>query len=290
MKLNRYVLLIVLACLWGPSFMLIKIAVNYASPLAISTFRILIGTVALFGILRLKKASLSMGSVPWHHFAVSGILNMALPYSLISWSEQHIDSALAGILNGLTPFFTILISFQWHRNEKPGGYKVLGMLIGFAGLCCLLWPYLSESNSNSTLGIVLVATAAASYGAAAIYIKKNLAGQRPLIAPAYQLLFAGATLLPFLLAFGNPKQLTEVDAAFWWSVCSLGLLGTALAYIVYFKIIENSDASFLTLVTYIMPAISVVLGIVFLEERVYWNTYAGGLFIVVGVWTTNRKS
>lgn len=289
MKIKNYLLLLLLACLWGPSFMFIKIAVQQASPLAISTFRIVIGATILFIILAIKKASLRKGTIPWYYFAISGFLNMALPYSLISWGEQYIDSALAGILNGLTPFFTLFITFFWNKEEKLGVYKIIGTLMGFGGLCFLLVPYINTGNLGSVLGIFLVSLAAASYGLAAVFIKKKLTGLRPLIAPAYQLLYASFMLLPVFLTFGNPSSLPQVDSAFWLAIASLGFFGTAMAYIVYFKIIERAEASFLTLVTYLMPVISVILGIVFLDERIYWNVYAGAALIVLGLFITNQK-
>lgn len=290
MQIKNYSLLLLLACLWGPSFMFIKIAVQEASPLAISSFRIIIGAAILFLILRVRKAALSKGNIPWHFFALSGFFNMALPYSLISWGEQYIDSALAGILNGLTPFFTLFITYFWNKEEKLGIYKIAGALMGFMGLCLLLFPYINTGSLGSVFGVTLVAIAAASYGLAAVYIKKKLTGLKPLIAPAYQLLYASLILSPVFIVFGNPSAIPEVDSSFWWAIASLGFFGTAMAYIVYFKIIERTDASFLTLVTYLMPVISVILGIVFLDEQIYWNVYAGAALIVLGLIVTNQNS
>jgi drug/metabolite transporter (DMT)-like permease len=167
--------------------------------------------------------------------------------------------------------------------------KVLGTSLGFVGLCFLLIPYIKEGNSASILGIVLVSIAAASYGWAAVYTKRKLAGLKPLIAPAYQLLMASVILVPIYSITSRPSQLINVASSFWIAIACLGFFGTAMAYIVYFKIIERADASFLTLVTYLIPVISVLLGTVFLNEKLYWNVYVGAALIVTGLISANAK-
>ncbi|HWA33008.1 MAG TPA: DMT family transporter, partial [Cyclobacteriaceae bacterium] len=140
-KARDYFLLLFLACLWGPSFLLIKVAVVQASPLAVATFRILLGSFILLAILRIRRTVFTLNMDLTRKFMISGFVNMSLPYILIASGEQYIDSALAGILNGLTPFFALLFVALGNRQEKLGTRKIIGVVLGFAGLCVLLFPH-----------------------------------------------------------------------------------------------------------------------------------------------------
>jgi drug/metabolite transporter (DMT)-like permease len=279
-KTRDYLLLILLACMWGPSFLLIKIAVVQASPLAVATFRILTGSLILIVILKLRGTPISMNRDLAKKFMISGFFNMSLPYILIASGEQYIESALAGILNGLTPFFALLFVAAGNRGEKLGTKKIIGVVLGFAGLCVLLFPHFRDRNIDSLTGVLLVTIAAACYGWATVYTKKNLVGLPPLVAPAFQLFMGGILLIPALLLFGEPARIAETHASFWLAIGCLSVFGTAMAYFLYFKIIENTEASFVTLVTYIVPIISIALGVLVLGEQITWSSMLGAIIIL----------
>ncbi len=279
-KARDYLLLFFLACLWGPSFLLIKVAVAQASPLAVATFRILIGSFILLAVLKIRGTAFKMNRDLARKFAISGFVNMSLPYILIASGEQYIDSALAGILNGLTPFFALLFVALGNREGKLGTKKIIGVVLGFAGLCVLLFPHFRDNNIKSLTGVLLVTMAAACYGWATVYTKKNLVGLPPLVAPAYQLFMGGILLIPMLLIFGEPSRILDTQLNFWLAIGSLSIFGTALAYFVYFKIIENTEASFVTFVTYIVPIISIALGVLVLREEITWSSAIGAIIIL----------
>jgi drug/metabolite transporter (DMT)-like permease len=278
-RARDYFLLLLLACLWGPSFLLIKIAVVQASPLAIATFRILLGSFILLAVLKIRGTAFTMNFDLAKKFMISGFVNMSLPYILIASGEQYIDSALAGILNGLTPFFALLF-VAIGSQEKLGTKKIIGVALGFAGLCILLFPHFRDNNIQSLTGVLLVTVAAGCYGWATVYTKKNLVGLPPLVAPAFQLFMGGILLIPILLLFGEPGRIMETHISFWLAIGSLSIFGTALAYFVYFKIIENTEASFVTLVTYIVPIISIALGVLVLNEEITWSSGIGAVVIL----------
>jgi drug/metabolite transporter (DMT)-like permease len=282
-RARDYFLLLFLACLWGPSFLLIKIAVVQASPLAVATFRILLGSVILLTVLKIRRTAFSMNMDLAKKFMISGFVNMSLPYILIASGEQYIDSALAGILNGLTPFFALLFVAIGNRHESLGTKKLIGVALGFAGLCVLLFPHFRDNNIKSLTGVLLVTVAAACYGWATVYTKKNLVGLPPLVAPAFQLLMGGMLLIPILFLFGEPARILDTHLSFWLAIGSLSIFGTALAYFVYFKIIENTEASFVTLVTYIVPIISIALGVLVLNEQITWSSAIGAIIILASI-------
>jgi drug/metabolite transporter (DMT)-like permease len=282
-KPRDYVLLLLLACLWGPSFLLIKIAVGQASPLAVATLRILSGSCILIIVLKLRGTKVDMNWDLAKKFMVSGFFNMSLPYILIASGEQYIDSALAGILNGLTPFFALLFVTIGSREERLSTRKIIGVVLGFAGLCVLLFPHFRDRNMASLTGVLLVTVAAACYGWATVYTKKNLVGLPPLVAPAFQLLMGGILLIPVLLIFGEPGRILKAEFSFWLAIASLSLFGTALAYFLYFKIIENTEATFVALVTYIVPIISIALGILVLNEHITWSSAIGAVIILASI-------
>lgn len=282
-KARDYFLLLFLACLWGPSFLLIKVAVVQASPLAIATFRILLGSLILLAIIKIRGTTFTMNMGLAKKFMISGFVNMSLPYILIASGEQYIDSALAGILNGLTPFFAMLFVAVGNRQERLGTKKIVGVVLGFAGLCVLLFPHFRDNNMESLTGVLLVTLAAACYGWATVYTKKNLVGLPPLVAPAFQLLMGGVLLIPILLLFGEPARLMDAELSFWLAIGSLAIFGTALAYYVYFKIIENTEATFVALVTYIVPIISIALGVFVLHEEITWSSIIGAIIILASI-------
>ncbi len=279
-KARDYILLLLLACLWGPSFLMIKIAVGQASPLAVATLRILFGAFILLAVVRIRGTEFKMTADLAMKLAISGFVNMSLPYILIASGEQYIDSALAGILNGLTPFFALLFVAVGSHGERLGTKKIIGVVLGFAGLCVLLLPHFQDNNMASLAGVLLVTLAAACYGWATVYIKRNLVGLPPLVAPAFQLLFGGTILIPVLMIFGDPGRLLDAEISFWLAIGSLSVFGTALAYYVYFKIIENTEASFVTFVTYIVPIISIALGVLVLNEQITWSSAIGAIIIL----------
>lgn len=282
-KTRDYFLLFFLACLWGPSFLLIKLAVVEATPIMVATFRILLGSFILIAILKIRGTAINMNWDLAKKFAISGFFNMSLPYILIASGEQYIDSALAGILNGLTPFFAVLFVTLGSPGEKLSTKKIIGVFLGFAGLCILLFPHFREGDTASLLGVLMVAAAAACYGWATVYTKKNLVGLAPLVAPAFQLFMGGVLLIPVLLIFGEPARVMTTGPSFWLPVAFLGVFGTALAYFVYFKIIEQTDASFVSFVTYIIPIISIALGVLILNEELTWSAVIGAITILASI-------
>jgi len=276
-----------LAFLWGPSFVFIKIAVQEIPPLTLVVLRVGFAAVILYTILRLKGLRLPTDKKMWRHFSILGLFAHALPFFLFNWGETHIDSALASILNGTTPLFTMIFAHFWIADERLTPQKIFGALVGFLGLFILTSPSLLHGFESTTLGIIAVAFAAVSYGIAIVYARRNLRGLKPLVAPTAQLTMATVIMIPVSFLVDKPWQLVAPSLAATGSVLALAAFGTALAFVIYYFILDHAGATYLSTVTYLVPVFGVALGVSILNEKLSWHAYAGCAAILVGVMIAN---
>ena len=279
--------IVFLAALWGPSFLFIKIAVAEIPPLTLVVGRVGIGAVLIYLVLRLRGRNLPRFGPVWKHFAVMAFFQNALPFALFNWGEQHIDSALAAILNGTTPLFTILLAHIFVEDDRLTMDKLLGVVVGFAGLLTLIAPSLFEGFQATTWGLLAVTLAAASYGIAIVYSRLNLRGLPPLVAPTAQLSLATLYMLPLSLLIEQPFRLPGPSLNAIGSLLALAIFGTAMAFVVYYYVLERTSATNISMVTYLVPIFGVILGVVVLSEQLRWNAYAGCILILLGVMVVN---
>jgi len=287
MRLKNFLWLLLLAALWGPSFLFIKVAVGEVPPLTLMLGRVGLAGLLLFVILRLQGRALPPFDRRWRHFAVMALLQNAIPFVLFAWGEQYIDSALAAILNGTTPLFTLILAHFFINDDRLTPAKLVGTLVGFGGLALLIAPSLLGGVQATVWGLLGVTLAAACYGVAIIYSNKNLRGLPPLVAPTAQLLLAALFLLPFSLILEQPYLLPLPSWPALGSLVALAVFGTALAFVIYYRLLERISATYLSMVTYLVPVFGVILGIVVLDERLDWHTYLGCALILVGVMIVN---
>lgn len=284
---KNLLLLITLAALWGPSFLFIKVAVEEIPPLTLVLGRVAVGTAFLLIVLLSQGRRLPTDRRLWRHLAVVAMLHNALPWVLLSWGEQYIDSALASILNGTTPLFTIILAHFLVAGDRMTVPKMLGVLLGFAGLFLLILPSLSGGAQASTWGLLAVTAAAAVYGVAMIYSRNHLRGLPPLVAPASQLLLATGYMLPVALLVDRPWTLDRPSTVALGSLFLLGILGTGLAFIVYYRLLETANPTYISMVTYVIPVFGVILGVLVLGEQLTWYALAGFALILLGVMVVN---
>jgi drug/metabolite transporter (DMT)-like permease len=287
MNWKNLALLILLAALWGPSFLFIKVAVGEIPPLTLVLGRVTVGAAFLTTVLLLQRRRLPDNRQTWRYLAVVALLQNALPWVLLSWGEQYIDSALASILNGTTPLFTIVLAHYMVEGDRMTASKLLGVLLGFVGLFLLILPSLAGGAQASTWGIIAVTIASASYGVAIIYARNHLRGLPPLVAPTSQLLLATAYMLPIAIIFDQPWSLPTPSPAASASLIALGILGTGLAFIVYYRLLESANPTYVSMVTYVIPIFGVILGVLVLNEQLTWYTLAGFVLILLGVMVVN---
>jgi drug/metabolite transporter (DMT)-like permease len=287
MKLRNLLLLALLAAMWGPSFLFIKVAVADIPPLTLVLGRVGIAAALLYLLLLWRRESLPRRWITWKHIAVMALIHNTIPFVLFSWGEQYIDSALAAILNGTTPIFTILLAHYFTVDDHLTPTKVGGTLLGLVGLAFLIGPALLDGVQVTTWGLLALTAASIFYAVAIIYSRNHLRGLPPLVAPTGQLLLATLYILPVALLVDRPFSLPQPSLAAAASLLALAVLGTAVAFVVYYRLVETADPSTVSMVTYIIPVIGVVLGVLILNERLLWSTYAGFAFILVGVMSVN---
>ena len=288
MKLKNFLLLLLLATLWGPSFLFIKIALVDIPPITLAALRISIAALILHGLLFLKNYKFNRSWKFWKHVTIVGFIAHALPFMLINWGEQYIDSSIASILNGLTPLCTVLIANFALADERMTVEKIAGTVLGFLGLLVIASPDFSNEMSNPFLGVVAVAIAALSYGVAIVYSRIHLIKEKPLYAPASQLLVTSLYLIPFAYfaeGFVNPFNVSPGALG---SLLVLGVFGTAIAFVIYYRVLSSSSASYLSMVTYLMPIFGIALGTVFLNEVLTYEAIVGAVMIILGIMIANR--
>ena len=280
-------MLMALATLWGPSFMLIKIAVAEIPPLLLAGMRVSVAAVTLLAIVWSKKEQLSGDRKFWVNVGIAGLFAHAIPFTLFNWGEMYIDSALASILNGLTPLFTIVLAHFLTADEKITYQKAIGTVTGFVGLIVLISPNIAGDSSAALYGILAVSLAALSYAIAIIFSKRYLLNSRPMHAPTAQLLITSLYLLPLGFVMDPPASFAVISWQAIGAVLVLGVLGTALAFILYYKILERAGASFLSFSVYIVPVYGVILGMVIMDEVLSTEAIIGAMVILSGLFIAN---
>ena len=287
MKLKNFLWLLFLASLWGPSFLFIKIAVAEIPPLTLAAGRVGVAALLLYLILRMQRYNLPQFGPVWKHFAFMGLVHNALPFTLFNWGEQYIDSSLAAILNGTTPLFTIVLAHFLVEDDSLTPSKLVGAIIGFSGLTLLVAPSLLGGMSATGWGLIAVLVAALCYGLAVVYSRLHLRGLPPLVASTAQLTLATLYMLPLAFLVEQPLSLPVPSLTALGAVLFLAVFGTALAFVVYYRLIERTNASYVSMVTYLIPVFGVILGIIVLNEQLTWNAYVGCALILGGVMIVN---
>lgn len=287
MKLKNFLLLVLLASLWGPSFLFIKVAVEDIPPMTMVLGRVGTGAILLLFLLRLQGSRLPKWGPVWKHIAVVALIHNAIPFVLFSWGEQYIDSALAAILNGTVPFFTIILAHFFAENDRITPVKLTGILVGFGGMVLLAIPSFGDGLEATTWGILAITAASFLYGVAIVYTRNHLRGLQPLAAPTGQMMIATLYMLPLSLLVDRPYLLPMPSLASLGSMLALGVFGTALAFTVYYKLLERASASYVSMTTYMIPVFGVILGAIFLSEAITWERVAGCGLILLGVMIVN---
>lgn len=253
----------------------------------LAALRIGSGALILNIYLLVKGHLLSMKRDFWKKTLIAGFFAQGLPFVLINWGEQYVDSSLASLLNGMVPLFTILFA-QVALDERLTLHKIWGVLMGLIGLTILVWPGLQDGVSATRLGILAISAATVSYGIGLVYIRKHLTKVPSIHAPAAQLLSVTLYLVPLAFIVNPTFDFMEVSWKAWGSLGVLGVFGTALAFILYFKLIERTSASYASMVTFLMPIYGVLLGLIFLNEPITLWMIWGALFILSGISLVNK--
>ncbi|MBL4830381.1 MAG: DMT family transporter [Aliivibrio sp.] len=279
-----WAMLVVLSILWGGSFFFVGILVNHLPLLTIVTLRVGIAAATLWII------ALVMGIRPpkslhvWATFLGMGLLNNVIPFALIVWGQSQIDSGLASILNAATPIFAVVVAGLLLPDERPTPLKFLGVAIGFIGVVVVIGLPAFENGNNDFLAQLAIIGAALSYAFAGAYGRRFKTMRiNPILTAAGQVTGSTLLLIPITLVIDGPLDVAVISFNVWAAVIALAVISTAIAYVLYFKILELAGATNVLLVTLLVPVSAIVLGSLFLGEKLEAIHFIGILLIALGL-------
>ncbi len=284
MALHVWFRLVLLSILWGGSFFFAKIAVGELGPLTVVFARVALAALALDLALAAVGRGQFRASAPWRAYIVMGLLNNVVPFGLIFWGQTQIPSGLASILNATTPLFTLVVAHHLTRDETIDRTKIAALLAGLAGVAVLVGPDLLLADAG-LWGQIACLGAALSYAFAGVYGRRFRAmGIAPLEAAAGQVTASTALILPIMLIVERPWTLPMVPSpTVLAALAGLALLSTALAYVLYFRILAAAGATNLLLVTFLIPVTAILLGSIVLGEALIWRQLGGMALIGLGL-------
>ncbi len=277
-------LLVALSILWGGSFFFVGLAVKALPPFTIVLLRVAIAAAALHIVLRVAGVQFPRDVATWRAFFGMGLLNNAIPFSLIVWGQTHIASGLASILNATTPLFTVLVAHVLTRDEQLSKGRITGVLLGLTGVVVLIGPQALEGLGADVAAQLAVLGAAISYAFAAIFGRRfKRMGVAPLATAAGQVTASTFLLLPIAMLVDRPWTLAVPELPVWSAILGLALLSTALAYVLFFRILASAGAVNLMLVTFLIPVSAILLGSAFLGESLGMSDFLGMALIGLGL-------
>ena len=282
MGLFEWFLLVVLAAIWGGSFFFGKVAVAKLPPFTIVLGRVGIAALVLNVVVAATGRRMPGSLKTWGLFMVMGALNNMIPFSLIFWGEIKIASGLASILNATAPLWTVLLAHLLTQDETLNISRLSGVVLGIIGVVIIIGPDALKALGSNVLAQLAVVGAAVSYAFAGIFGKrfKNLS---PYITATGQLTCSAIIMIPVTLLVDKPWMMHMPAPRIWGSVIALALVCTALAYIIYFRILATAGATNLLLVTFLIPVSALLLGILLLGEQLELRHFAGMAFIGFGL-------
>ena len=274
-------LLVLLSCLWGSSYTLIKIGIETIPPITLIAARTAIAGAILVMVLYARGLRLPSSSQLWKGFALQAILNSVVPFTLIAWAEHHIDAGLAVVLNSLTPVFTFLLTLLITRHESTSARKLFGVLLGLGGTVVMIGMEALNGLGSVVLAQLAVVVATVFYAGAAIF-GKSFKDIDPMVPAAGSLICGTVMLLPVSVMVDRPWAL-EPSMASLLALVGLSVFSTAAAFTIYFRLMRTLGSLGATAQAYLRVPIGVAIGVVFLGEQLHVTTLIGLVCILTGV-------
>ena len=284
--LLNWTMLLALVALWGTSFMFTTIAVATVDPIAVVFYRLALGAVVLSLVVYARGDSLPLEWQAWAGFTVMAIVGNALPFFLIAWGQQTVDSGVAGMIMAIMPLLTMVFAHYLVEGETLNRYKLIGFTLGITGVILLLGPVFSGGGREFWSGLAIF-TAATSYAVNTILIKR-LPRFSPMVGACSVLIMASLILFPLWLATAGENNSISQDSMF--SVIWLGIGPTGIATIVLFSVIDRAGPTFLSTINYLIPAVAFFCGALLLDEPVTWMHFAALAMILGGIGITRIRA
>lgn len=268
--------------IWGGSFFFIELSLSFLTPIGVAFWRTAFGALAMLVAMVIFRSKLPTDLGAWKRLAIAGILMSSVPFVLFAYAQTEVTSALAAIINAVTPITTVIVILVAFRTEKLKPHVIAGILIGLFGVLVVLgaWQGFGENNP---LAIMAMLVAVTLYGIGTPYVRKYVS---PLNLPTEVSVFgqigtAALTLFPLYLLSG-PLITQTPDLTSLLAMITLGALGSGVAYLLYYRILDVVGSAIASSVTYITPVIAVVLGVSLLGEQLYWYEPVGGVIVILG--------
>ena len=272
---------VLLSLVWGGSFFFIEVMLEAMPPMTSVLGRLVVGLIGLVCLLKILGYRLGILTEQWQPFAFIGLINNAVPFSLISFGQTEITGSLASIINATTPIMTALVAHRLTTDERLSTNKILGIGFGFSGVLVLFGPVAMEGGA-SLLGMTAGLTATICYAFGSVY-SKRLKDNAPLVNATGQVLYGTFWMVPIVIIVDQPWTIPMPGLAPWLAVFAIGLLSTTLAFYIYFRVLKTAGASNVVLVTFLVPVSASGLGIVFLGEVLALQHVIAYLLIVFGL-------
>ncbi len=280
----EWLLLVALSVLWGGSFLFGKIALAELPPFTVVLVRVGLAAVALLLAVAATRQSVPRARAVWLAFFSMGLINNFIPFSLIMWGQVRIGSGLASILNATTPLWTVVVAHWLTTDEKMDARKLAGVLIGVAGVAVMIGPVALAGLGGDIAAQLAVVAATLSYAFAGLYGRRFARmGVAPIVVAGGQVGATTIMLLPVALLVDMPWTLPMPGPRTWAALVGLALLSTALAYVLYFRILAKAGVTNLLLVTFLIPVSGVLMGVLVLDEILEWRQVAGMALIGLGL-------
>jgi drug/metabolite transporter (DMT)-like permease len=284
-----WLLFILLGFMWGSSYLFIKIGVDQGlPPFTLITLRLAIGFALLASVVAYAREPLPREPRTYGHLLVMGVVNIAVPFALITFAEQAVDSSLASVINSAVPLFVIVVAAIFLKGETITVNRVAGLAIGFVGVAILVGFDIQDLGSANTLGELALVGSTISYAFGAVYAKAHIHGLRPMIPAVFQVGFALVIVTVLAFVFERPLSVSftpeSIVAVVW-----LGLLGSGVAYLVFFRILGRWGATRTSLVAYLLPIYGIALGALVLREPIAASTLVGAGLVIGGIAVVNSR-
>jgi len=276
--------LLILSVLWGGSFFFIEIALDTVAPLTLVLIRVALAAAMLWIFLLVRGERLAMPPGAVLAFLILALLNNVIPFVMFAWAQEQITGGLASILNATTPIWGVLVAHIFTSDEKATLGKVVGVLLGFAGVAVLIGTDFLDELGGGLLAQLACVAATLCYAFAGVYARRFRAmGVPPIAVSTGQLSAAAIVMLPLVLIFEPPWLAAPPSLEAWMALAALALFCTSLAYILYFRLLASAGATNSLLVTFLIPITAILLGALFLNERLKPRSFAGMALIAAGL-------
>jgi drug/metabolite transporter (DMT)-like permease len=279
-------LLLVLASMWGLSFLFIEVALRAVPPIWIVATRVSVGAMVLLLIVAVMRVPLPRDLRMWRHLFLLGVLNNAVPWTAVAFAQQALPSGLTALLMAMVPMSTLLVSVAVGL-ERLTALRLFGLLVSLTGVAMIVIGDVDDVGRLIAVSIVLGATIL--YAVGTVYAKRKVSGHLPPLAlAAGQVVSTTVVMLPVALVAAPLPEASALSIEVVGSLAALVGLGTGIAFLVFYTLIERVGATNASMVTYLVPVVAVIAGVVVLGERLSWVAVAGGAIVVAGIYLTQR--